>query len=78
MPTSSCWLNVVERWLFDLTGKRQRRGSLSSVAVLVRAIEDCIVHNNKDPRPYKWTKTAAEIIEKVKRGPTALTQACAI
>ena len=75
VPTSSSWLNPVERWFRDLTGKRTRRGTFTSVAQLITAIEDYIAHNNSDPKPYKWTKTAAEIIEKVKRGRVALEQA---
>jgi len=78
VPTSSSWLDLVERWFRDLTGKRLRRGSFSSVAQLVEAIESYIAHNNTDPKPYKWTKSAAEIIEKVKRGRVALEQARAI
>ncbi|MGC8628064.1 MAG: transposase, partial [Acidimicrobiales bacterium] len=78
VPTSSSWLNLVERWFRDLTGKRLRRGSFSSVAQLIEAIEGYIAHNNKDPKPYEWTKSAAEIIEKVKRGRVALEQARAI
>ena len=78
VPTSSSWLNLVERWFRDLTGKRIKRGSFSGVAQLIAAIEDYIAHNNNDPKPYKWTKTAEEIIEKVKRGRVALQQARAI
>ena len=75
VPTSSSWLNLVERWFRDLTGKRLRRGSFTSVAQLIAAIDAYIEHNNQNPKPYKWTKTAAEIIEKVKRGRVALAQA---
>lgn len=75
VPTSSSWLNLVERWFRDLTDKRLRRGSFTSVAQLIGAIEGYIDHNNQDPKPYKWTKTAAEIIEKVRRGRVALEQA---
>lgn len=78
VPTSSSWLNLVERWFRDLTGKRLRRGSFTSVAQLIAAIEAYIALSNSDPKPYKWTKTAAEIIEKVKRGRAALEQARAI
>ena len=78
VPTSSSWLNLVERWFRDLTGKRLRRGSFTSVAQLIAAIDAYIEHNNQNPKPYKWTKTAAEIIEKVKRGRVALAQARAI
>ena len=75
VPTSSSWLNLVERWSPDLTGKRLPRGSFTSVAQLIAAIDAYIEHNNQNPKPYKWTKTAAEIIEKVKRGRVALAQA---
>ncbi len=75
VPTSSSWLNLVERWFRDLTTKRLMRGRFCSVPQLVSAIEDYIADNNKDPKPYKWTKSAAEIIEKVKRGRVALEQA---
>ena len=68
VPTSSSWLDLVERWFRDLTGKRLRRGSFLSVAELISAIEDYITHNNSDPTPYKWKKTAEQILEKVKRG----------
>ena len=78
VPTSSSWLNLVESWFRDLTGRRIRRGTFTSVAQLITAVEDYIAHNNADPKPYKWTKTADEIIEKVKRGRAALEQARAI
>ena len=77
VPTSSSWLNLVERWFRELTEKRIRRGSFHSVADLIAAIEDYIAHHNVDPKPYKWTKTAEEIIEKVRRGRVALQQAAA-
>ena len=75
IPTSSSWLNLVERWFRELTDKRIRRGSFTSVADLIEAIEDYIAHHNEDPKPYKWTKTAEEIIEKVRRGRVALADA---
>ena len=74
IPTSSSWLNLVERWFRELTDKRIRRGSFTSVADLIAAIEDYIAHHNDDPKPYKWTKTAEEIIEKVRRGRVALAE----
>ena len=74
VPTSSSWLNLVERWFRELTDKKIRRGSFQSVAELIAAIEDYIAHHNADPKPYKWTKTAEEIIEKVRRGRVALQQ----
>jgi transposase len=74
VPTSSSWLNMVERWFRDLTSKRLKRGSFASVPELIAAIEDYIAHNNAHPKPFLWTKTADEIIEKVKRGRVVLNQ----
>jgi transposase len=77
VPTSSSWLNLVERWFRELTDKKIRRGSFASVAELIAAIEDYITHHNANPKPYRWTKTAEEIIEKVRRGRIALQQLAA-
>lgn len=66
-PTSSSWLNLVERWFGEITRKRIRRGSFRSVKELITAIEEYIQHNNENPKPFVWTKRADEIIEKVKR-----------
>jgi transposase len=74
-PTSSSWLNLVERWFREITTRRIRRGSFASVGELTTAIEDYIAHHNDDPKPFVWTKTAEEIIEKVRRGRVALEQA---
>ena len=74
-PTSSSWLNLVERWFKELTDRRLRRGAFSSVAELKDAIELWAEHWNDDPKPFIWHKTAAEIIEKVRRGRATLTQA---
>jgi transposase len=73
-PTSSSWLNLVERWFRELTTKRLQRGSFASVPQLIEAIENYIEHHNTDPKPFVWTKTADEIIEKVKRGRVVLDQ----
>jgi transposase len=73
-PTSSSWLNLVERWFKELTDRRLRRGVLSSVSDLVDAIELWAEHWNDDPKPFVWHKTADEIIEKVRRGRATLTQ----
>ena len=72
-PTSSSWLNLVERWFRELTNKRLRRGSFTSVADLTSAIELWVEHWNDDPKPFVWHKPAQEIIAKVKRGRAALT-----
>jgi transposase len=68
IPTSSSWLNLVERWLRELTVKAIRRGAFPSVPDLVATIDHYIEHNNSDPCPFVWTATAEQIIEKVHRG----------
>ena len=73
-PTSS-WLNLVEGWFHPLTERRLRRGTFNSVDALVEAIELWAEHWNDDPKPFVWKKTADEIIKKVRRGRTALTEA---
>ena len=75
IPTSSSWLNLVERWFRELTDKALRRGSFGSVAELVTAIEAYLGAHNADPKPLVWTATADSILEKVKRGRVALAQA---
>jgi transposase len=72
IPTSSSWLNLVERWFREITTQRIRRDSFASVPVLIEAIESYIAHNNENPRPFIWTKTADQIIAKVRRGRVAL------
>ena len=67
IPTSSSWLNLVERWFGEITRKRIRRGTFQSVDELIKAINEYILINNQNPRPFIWTKTADEIIEKVNR-----------
>jgi transposase len=64
-PTSSSWLNLVERFFGELTRKRIRRGVFQSVPELVATIEEYIQLNNKNPKPFIWTKKAEEILEKV-------------
>lgn len=73
-PTSSSWTNLIERWFKELTDRRLRRGTFSSVPVLVEAIELWVEHWNDDPKPFVWHKSAQEIIEKVKRGRRKLHQ----
>jgi transposase len=71
-PTSSSWLNLVERWFAELTERRLRRGVFTSVADLTAALTDWADHWNKNPKPFVWHKAADEIIEKVRRGRAAL------
>jgi len=67
VPTSSSWLNLVERWFGELTGKRIRRGVFVSVDALVAAIEEYLVAWNTKPKPFIWTATVESIIEKIAR-----------
>jgi transposase len=62
-PTSSSWLNLVERWFAELTSKWLRRGSHRSVAELERSIRQWVAAWNQDPRPFVWHKTADEILD---------------
>jgi transposase len=64
-PTYSSWLNQVERWFALLTDKRLRRGTHTSVAALEKDIRDWIAAWNNDPKPFAWTKTADEILERL-------------
>jgi transposase len=74
-PTSSSWLNLVERWFRELTDKNIRRGSFPSVPDLIASIERYLRASNDDPKPLIWTATAESILEKVRRGRVALQTA---
>lgn len=67
VPTSSSWLNLVERWFGELTGKRLRRGVFVSVEDLQLAIEEFLIAWNDDPRPFVWTATVESIVTKLSR-----------
>jgi transposase len=67
VPTSSSWLNLVERWFGELTGKRIRRGVFVSVEDLVTAIEEYMAVWNENPKPFLWTATVESIVEKLQR-----------
>ena len=67
VPTSSSWLNLVERWFGELTGKRIRRGVFVSVDDLKKAIEEFLAAWNTDPKPFVWTATVDSIVEKLSR-----------
>ncbi len=72
IPTSSSWLNMIERWFGKLDDKAIRRGVFQSVPDLTEAIEAYLTHNNEHPAPFTWTQTADQILEKVRRGRVAL------
>lgn len=67
IPTSSSWLNLVERWFGELTGKRIRRGVFISVDDLVAAIDEYMQAWNANPKPFVWTATVESIIAKLSR-----------
>jgi len=66
-PTSASWLNLVERFFAEITSKRIRRGSYTSVNDLEAAIYDYLAQHNEKPKPLKWTKTAEDILTRERR-----------
>ncbi len=66
-PTSASWINQVERWFAELTRKKIQRGVHRSVRDLEADIKAFIDNHNENPKPYKWTKSADEILASVKR-----------
>jgi transposase len=75
IPTSSSWLNVVERWFREITDKRIRRGTFRSVPQLIEAIEAFVQRHNSSATPYIWTAKADEILAKVARARAVLNKA---
>ena len=71
-PTSASWLNMVERFFAEITRKRIRRGAFKSVAELKSVIMQYLDNHNADPKPFIWTKSAGEILEKITRAKQAL------
>jgi transposase len=67
-PTSASWLNMVERFFRELTEKQLKRGVFGSVEELEQTVMTFIETHNQAPAPYIWTKSASDILEKVKRG----------
>jgi len=72
IPTSSSWLNLVERWFREITTKRIRRGSFQSVQQLEEAIHAFIAQHNRNPRPYVWTANLKDLLPKIARAHDAL------
>ena len=72
IPTSSSWLNLIERWFRELTDKRIRRGVFRSVPCLEAAILEFLDHWNEHPKPFIWTAKAEDILEKVARARAVL------
>jgi len=72
IPTSSSWLNLVERWFREITDNRIRRGTFRSVEQLIQAIMDYIQQHNRSPKPFVWTAKADDILAKVQRARNVL------
>lgn len=66
-PTSSSWLNLVERFFAEITERRIRRGAFRSVAALEAAIREYLEHHNASPKPFVWTADANLILNRIKR-----------
>jgi len=67
IPTSSSWLNLVERWFREITDKQIRRGTFHNVPELIEAIDSYIRGHNEQPTPFVWAASAQKILEKVRR-----------
>jgi transposase len=72
IPTSSSWLNLVERWFRELTVKRIRRGTFQNVPALIAAIRDYIDNHNQHPQVFVWTAPVEQILAKVAKSKEAL------
>lgn len=72
-PTSASWMNMIERFFRDITTARLRRGVFTNVPELVAAIEEYIAHHNENPKPFIWTKSARDILQKVIRANSRLS-----
>ena len=74
VPTSSSWLNLIERWFAELTSRRVRRGSFHNVEELEKAIHEFLAAWNESPKPFVWTATVESIKEKLSRCRQTLEQ----
>jgi transposase len=72
IPTSSSWLNLVERWFREITDKRLRRGSFQSVPSLVAAIEQYLNNHNQNPQVFVWSAPVEQILSKIAKCKEAL------
>jgi transposase len=72
IPTSSSWLNMVERWFREITVKRLRRGTFANVGSLVKTIMDYIQNHNQNPQTFVWTATSETIMSKITKCKEAL------
>ena len=72
IPTSSSWLNMVERWFREITDKRIRRGTFRNVPALIETIKNYIDNHNQNPQVFVWTAPVAQILSKVVKCKEAL------
>ena len=72
IPTSSSWLNLVERWFRQITPKRIRRGAFRRVPELIATIEDYMSNHNQNLRVFVWTASAESILTKIAKCKEAL------
>ena len=73
-PTSASWLNLVERFFAEITARRTRRGSYTSVGDLEAAIYDYLLQHDASPKPFTWTKSAQDILARERRALSALDE----
>lgn len=74
IPTSSSWLNMVERWFREITEKRIRRGTFKNVATLINAIKDYLDNHNQNPHIFVWTAPVERILTKIAKCKEALDE----
>ena len=72
IPTSSSWLNVVERWFREITDKRIRRGVFKSVPDLIAAIEEYLANHNQTPQVFVWSAPVDRLLAKIAKCKEAL------
>ncbi|MBA3312158.1 MAG: IS630 family transposase [Planctomycetaceae bacterium] len=72
IPTSSSWLNLIERWFREITEKCIRRGVFQNVPQLIETIMAYVADHNRDPRSFVWTAQADDILAKVARARAVL------
>ena len=72
IPTSSSWLNLVERWFREITDKRIRRGAFKNVPQLINAIMPFVASGNADPKPFVWSAPVERILAKIAKCKEAL------
>jgi hypothetical protein len=72
VPTSSSWLNLVERWFREITDKRIRRGSFHNVPALIEAITDYLENHNQNPKVFVWSASIDRIMAKIDKCKEAL------